>query len=291
VKARWSDLSSRCSSFWRSARDRSDGGLRALFVERFGRANLPLAFAIIPVVAVILTAVTISLIRRTTLRRLLAFELALLLAVAVTLRIGIGRNLGFVIFVLPASDAATNSLNNLIVWTTAGRLLDVRRSKRLGALIIADRSAGQVIAGLAVRPIVGAIGTRNLYLVEFASFAMGGVALIAIVRMHRQKLASVPVVVITPDSAGDDDATRRSRTYVCAVAVLALLTMIGYVMIRNIFLDRAAVQFPTSERYASAIGLVSAIHGLATLLASLFSPGASGPASACAARLPPSPPV
>ena len=245
----------------------------ALFVARFGRGSIPLAFLVIPVVGAVLTIANTILVGRISIRHVLALELATLVAVGAVVRVGTGQGIGAVIFVLPAWDAATNSLNNMIVWTTAGRLLDLRESKRLGAVIIAGRSAGQVIAGLAVRPIVGFIGTSNLFLVEVAAFVAAGGVLAYIIRVHSTQLTTLPPIRTVPRPTGQTDGSSRNRAYVRGIGVLVFLTMVGYVMVRNIFLDRTAVEFPTPEGYASTIGLVSAVQGLAVLIASLLFAG------------------
>lgn len=246
----------------------------ALFVDRFGPGNLPFAFLVMPFLGVaITTAVTVAA-RRLAPAAVLSLQLLTLAVVAVGLRVGIDARLSPVLFMLPAWDAATNSLNNMVVWSVAARLLDVRQTKRLGALVAAGRSAGLVVAGLAAPPVVAAVGAANLYLVQFATVAVGAVVLALIARTH-------PLVFGAPGgshgptgrTATAADEAVRSRRYVRSVLVTVGLTMLGYVVIRNIFLYRAAVQFPSVDEYAAAIGVVGAVHGLCTLATSLFVAG------------------
>lgn len=105
---------------------------------------------------------------------------------------------------------------------------------------------------------------------EIAAFVAGGGVLALIIRVHSIQLAAPPTHRTVPRPAGQTDDSSRNRGYVRAIGVPVLLTMVGCVMVRNIFLDRTAVESPTPEGYASTIGLVSAVQGLAVLVASLL---------------------
>ncbi len=243
----------------------------ALFVQRFGRGDLPLAFLMMPLVGVALTTAVTMAARRLAPLTVLAVQLCMLAVVAVGLRVGIDAELAAVLFLLPVWDAATNSLQNMIVWSVSARLLDVRQTKRLGALVAAGRSAGLVVAGLAAPTIVASVGIANLYVVQFGAVVLAAAVLAMIARAHPLAFGTGRVASAAVPAPRDE--ADRSRRFVRSILATVGLTMLGYVVIRNIFLDRAAVQFPSAADYAGAIGLVGAIHGFCTLAASLLFAG------------------
>ena len=242
----------------------------ALFVERFGARAMPLAILFMPVVGAVLAFLNLRGARRVGLAQLLVINVAVMVAVSLVVRALLaGQGQGWLRFTLPMWDAAVNNLNNLVVWSAATRLFDVRQAKRLGPIVSAGRSTALIAGGLLVPLIVAVVGTRNLFVVQAGAFALAGAVLLRLVRTRGSALSG--------HAAGGEErqpaAERSARPYLLTVFAAAFLSMMAYVLVRNIFLDRGAAQYPLASRYAAEIGLINAAQGVLTLVGGLFLAG------------------
>ncbi len=241
----------------------------ALFVERFGAADLPLALLLMPVFGAVLTTISLRAARSMGLSRLLLAQTAAMVGLAVGVRVGLlGGGSTVLRFLLPMWDAGINNLSNLVVWSAASRLFDVRQVKRLAPIVAGGRSAALIVGGACTPAIVGAVGTSNLYAVQAGVFAAALVVLATLVRRRQEDLGRA-----TPKRPGGHRRSRFAppdRRYVGGVFAVVLLSMTAYVLVRTVFLDRGAAALPDPAEYAGRIGVVSSIQGAVTLLAGLL---------------------
>ncbi len=242
----------------------------SLFVARFGATDLPFAFLTMPLFGVLLGWLNVRGARRLSLDRLLLANVVAMIVISVLVRVGIaGEGAGWVKFVLPTWDAGVNNLNNLVVWGATARLFDVGQAKRLGPVVSAGRSLALVCGGLLVPVVVSLVGTRNLYLVQAVCFALALAVLARLASRRGDHLRGVsatgaPAAAPTGDSA---------RAYLRSVFLVVFVSMLSYVLVRNVFLDRGAARFPDTADYAATIGLLNAAQGVLTLVSALFLAG------------------
>jgi AAA family ATP:ADP antiporter len=242
----------------------------AFFVDRFGARQLPFAFLVMPLFGMGVTTLNLRVGARVGLPRLLVIDVAAMLAVGVAVWVCLGSiSAAWLLFLLPVWDAGVNSMNNLVVWSASSRLLDVRQAKRLAPVISAGRSTALVVGGFLVPVIVHATTTRALYLVQVAAFASGLAIMASLVRRRGAALDSISI----GSGRTSPSADGSPRRYLTAVFAVVFLSMLAYVLVRNIFLDRGAVQFPRPSDYAAQIGLFNACQGVATLLTGLLLSG------------------
>ena len=137
----------------------------ALFFDRIGTDALPLMYLVQGGTAFVfmlgLAAVLGQVDRRRAYLAIPAGLGAVLLAERVAL-LGGGR---WIFPVLWLTVAIAILLQNVFVWGIAGVVTDTRRAKRLFPLFAAGEILGSVTGGLLTDPLVGLIGTENLFLV------------------------------------------------------------------------------------------------------------------------------
>jgi HEAT repeat protein len=240
----------------------------SLFVERFGAQDVPYAFLLMPVLGAVLTVLTLRVGRRVDLGRLVVLEAVLMIVVALVVRTQLGSSPAPVIFLLPVWDAGVNALASVIVWSLAARCFDVVQVKRFGPLLSAGRSVALVAGGLLVPLVVRRADTQDLYVVQ-AAVLMAVVALLVVfVRRHHRELHGHEE---SQGRAGPrrGHATTATRSIAAAFAVVAA-SMLGYTLIRNMFLNRGAARFPDAADYAAQLGLLHAAQGIVTLVVALL---------------------
>lgn len=242
----------------------------ALFVKRFGSRELPFAILCMPVFGVVLAWLNLRAVRRLGLPRALLLDVCSMAVVSIALRLAVADDAHtWIRFVLPMWDAGVNNLNNLVVWGAATRLFDVRQAKRLSPVISAGRSIALVVGGFLVPTVVHSVGTTNLYVLQATLFAAGCVVLLVLTRVRHAALAGTvrgaDVAAGPPTAARAEDESR----YVAAVFGVVFASMLAYVLVRNIFLDRGAARYPVAADYAARIGILNALQGMLTLVSGL----------------------
>jgi HEAT repeat protein len=170
---------------------------------------------------------------------------------------------------------ASEFLLGLAVWGLAGLVTDTRQAKRFFPLIGGAAVAGQVLGGLATRPLASWLGTNNLILVWLVTLAL-------VVLIGRRLMSR---------SGTDDRRPRRPRTsaiadmaaqiregfrYAIRSPLLRWMS-VGSILFSLLFFSlylpfsRAAVaRFPQAEDLAGFFGLFFAVSTAVTLLLSLL---------------------
>ncbi len=237
----------------------------ALFVEAYGARALPTAILLMPLVGGLLTAGNLAAARRLALPGVILANVVAMIAIAVALSVVVSAgDARAVRFVLPLWDAAVNNLNNLVVWSIAGRLFDVRAAKRWGPIVASGRSLALVLGGVVVPVVVAAFGTASLYAVQAVLFAGAMTLVIRLARRRRSQLLTTRAgATASPPDTG-------SVRYLVAILVVVFCSMTAYVLVRNLFLDRAAAVRPDAADYAGVIAVVGAVQGAATFVSALF---------------------
>src|SRR4030095_8615775 len=114
-----------------------------------------------------------------------------------------------------------------------------------------------IAGGLLVPVIVHQIGARRLYVVQAIAF-VGAFAVLGSLVQRRRAVMDAVAAAARPQPR---NAEVRGR-YLAAVFGVVFLSMLAYILVRNIFLDRASAQFPEPSDYAAQIGFFNACQGV-----------------------------
>ena len=191
--------------------------------------------------------------------------------VAGVARVALAADVGWIYPTLWLVRGAAEFLVGLAVWGLAGLVTDTRQAKRFFPLIGAAAVLGQVLGGLATRPLAGWLGTENLVLVW-----MGTLILVAILG---------GVLVGRADPAAARPRRRRAPVledlrdgarYALRSPLLRWMS-VGSVLFSLLFFSlylpfsRAAVErYPAPEDLAGFLGVFTAIATGVTLVLALL---------------------
>jgi HEAT repeat protein len=251
----------------------SDTTAYALFLGAFGAENLPYVYLEIALVVSLIAFIYLRLEKRLPLSRVLSLNLYFWIATSLLLWFGVSIiNAAWLAFILPAWGFALINLCNIIVWTVAGRLFDIRQSKRLFGLVVSGRWIATAAGGFVTPPIVALLGTRHLMLVGALSLAAALLVLRAILRRYGGALVEeAPTKSVEATSAASESLLKNS--FVLLIFGLTLMWVLTYIFALNIFYDRAGAQFPNADQLATFLGAFSAVSGLAAAFSTLFLTG------------------
>ena len=137
----------------------------ALFFDRIGTDALPLMYLAQGGTAFVFMLGLAAVLGRVDRRRAYLAIPAGLGAVVLAERLALLGGGRWIFPVLWLTVAIAILLQNVFVWGIAGVVTDTRRAKRLFPLFAAGEILGSVTGGLLTDPLVGLIGTENLFLV------------------------------------------------------------------------------------------------------------------------------
>ncbi len=166
------------------------------------------------------------------------------------------------------------ALITLEFWGLAGRLFNVRQSKRLYGLIGSGLVVATILGGFAIRPLVNLIGTANLVLVAAGSIVVCLGLMAYTLRLHR---VGQPVEKARADAtqiyvrSGYRDLLKDR--YIVLMAGLTLLGLLGYYFVDLAFYDQVYSSYPDKADLASFLGEFAAVVSIFTLFSQLFVAG------------------
>lgn len=248
----------------------AEGGALSLFLGHLGADRLPLTFLVISLIDVPLTLLYMQVARHIRTRRLLgglALTLVLLMAGARGLfdvHLGAGLALAYV---------AATILNTFIVIQWGVVLLEfftVEESQRAFPLVYVGSHLGSLVAGLALRHLVGSVGTENLLV--FGPMVLGVVALILLVgagrlqegRAWRQGEAPSPAKAKGLQAIKDIGLLRGSKLLRAIAAATAV--MVGLrLALRYLYGAGFEQAFPDADELTRFIGTYTVIAALGSL--------------------------
>jgi len=163
----------------------------------------------------------------------------------------------------------------LAFWGLAGRLLDIRQSKRLFGLVGSGLVVAMIISGFLVRPLVQLMGTSNLLLL-----AAGGIfaCLPLMFYLIRAYNAGHPVAQPTVETERLQQKRKGyvdllKNRYILLMVGLTALNLVAYFFIDNAFYDQVYFRFPERTELASFLGEFLAISSLFNLGSRAFATG------------------
>jgi HEAT repeat protein len=244
----------------------------ALFIREFGTRNLPYAYIATAVLAPSAAFFFLRLGRRVSFQTLELIQVAFLMISCTVFWLLLATPAAhWTTLLLPAWFQTHIILINVAVWSLAGRVFDLRQSKRLFGLVGAGTWIANIVGGFIVAPLVAVFGTDQMMLVA-AIVTAGGLWLMwTILRIELPtergaRSAGAGAVRRSSAPVPDDQPTRR---YIRLILAYVCLWWVAFYFLDNIFYDRASAQFQDTAQLAQALGLQLSATGVLALITSL----------------------
>lgn len=234
-----------------------------LFFQRFEAEQLALVYVANAGIIVAASALFLRLTWRlpigTALTGLSGCLAAIAWIVALALQAGAPDAL---VFCLPILFQAMFVLGNLVIWSLAGRLFDVRQGRRLFGLVNTGYWIGAVGIGLLVKPMTALLGMAGAVLPAALAATGAALGMALATRRYRDRLGEAAATRQT--KAPPATAALRDGHALLVFAVTACVWLAFYV-IDNIFYERAHAIYPDPADLSGFIGLYMAANGAVTI--------------------------
>lgn len=244
----------------------------ALFFTAWDSTAMPYIYLGIAVIVSSITAIFLKISERTSLARFLILSVLFVLIGSVFLRIGLAFTASkWLLLALPIWSQTLVNITVTAFWTLAGNIFDVRQGKRIFGLMNAGSWLAYVVMGPFTIPLVNLLGTENLYLVIAACLLISFFLQQAVIRTN-------PGTQTTPELSEDQPQQTsipqlfRIR-YIALIFALITIWRIAYFILDNIFYDRAAIQYPSTDGMAGFIGGFFGLVGLLGFITDMFLTG------------------
>ena len=250
----------------------------ATFLARFPSSYLPWVYIAAAGVNTVTGTVYSTAQRRVSFSRLMKGTLWFLLAIVLSVRVGLAvSGLAWVAFAGLVSYRIVSSLTDLEYWAVASRIYDVRQAKRLFGLVgtgeVVARTAGAFSIPLLVK--VGGVG--NLMVLSAGGLLLSllfvGAALRPVPGVH--DLPSPPSVAIGQPARGPQTVREGLREiltspYLTMVVGVATLATFGKYFVDFAFLEQMSSLSNREEELAAYLGVFNGATQTVSLLTRLF---------------------
>jgi HEAT repeat protein len=249
----------------------ASSSIDALLFSRGGVDDLPLLYVFLGATMFLATlGVSVLLGRIGRGRAFLAIPAAIA-AIAAGSRILLAIGVGWIYPALWLLRGASEFLLGMAVWGLAGLVTDTRQAKRFFPLIGGAAVLGQVLGGLATRPLAGWLGAENLILVWLGTLAL-------VVALARTLVMDAGAGVRPPQRRRPSAvAEMRDGLRQALRSPLLRWMSVGSVLFSLLFFSlylpfsRAAVaRYPRPDDLAGFLGLFLGVSTAVTLVLSLL---------------------
>ncbi len=242
----------------------------ALFIQEYGAESLPYIYIAVAIVVSVIGSLYARMEAKLPFSLLLIGNLATLLAGILILRVALFSEVSAVIIVLRIWMDVIWILSSLEFWGLAGRLFDLRQSKRLFGLIGSGDIAAKIAGGFSVTGVVALIGTKNLLFVSAAGLGLSLFLLTIIIGVFGSNLKAAPEPPTTTKKASSQPASFFKSKYALLIFGLSALSYLVLYFVDTAFFSQAQKQFPDAEQLASFIGFFFATANIVSLIGRLF---------------------
>ena len=249
----------------------ASSSIDALLFSRGGVDDLPLLYVFLGVTMFLATLGVSVLLGRVGRGRAFLAVPAAIAAIAAGSRILLAIGVGWIYPALWLLRGASEFLLGMAVWGLAGLVTDTRQAKRFFPLIGGAAVMGQVLGGLATRPLAGWLGAENLILVWLGTLAL-------VVALGRT-LVMAAGASVRPQRRRRPSAVAEMRDGLRQALRSPLLRWmsVGSVLFSLLFFSlylpfsRAAVaRYPRPDDLAGFLGLFLGVSTAVTLVLSLL---------------------
>ncbi len=254
----------------------------AIFLDEFGAEAIPYVYIVAAIINALIGVGFTWLERYFSFAQLLVTTLIFLALSTLILRLGLTAVgpagqiglAGLLIFALPVWLRLMWVLGNLVIWALAGRLFDVRQSKRLFTLIMAGAVFGIILSGLILTPIILIIGTSNLLFITVACLAAVLGLLLLTISKFRSQLDKAEASTV--NTAAQPKAQWRyflSNRYILLIFIYTVLSTLGTYVLDFAFFAETRSNISDLDELARFLGNYIGITTLVMLVVSV----AAGP--------------
>jgi HEAT repeat protein len=249
----------------------ASSGIDALVFERYGVERLPVLYLLLGGTMFIASVGVSTLLGRLGRGRAFLAILAAIAAVALAARLAVPADLSWIYPVLWVLRGAGEFLVGMAVWGLSGLVTDTRQAKRFFPLIGGAAVLGQVVGGLATRPLASWVGAEDLIVVWAGSLlvvALLGrrlVALAGTAALPRRRRGASPL-----DDLRQGLRSIRRSSLLRWMAVGSVLFSLLFFSLYLPFSRAATARYPNAEELAGFFGLFSATATALTLVLSLL---------------------
>ena len=247
----------------------------ALLFSRGGVDDLPVLYVLLGVTMFVATLGVSAVLGRLGRGRTFLVIPASIALIAGVARVTLATDAEWIYPALWLLRGASEFLLGLAVWGLAGLVTDTRQAKRFFPLIGGAAVLGQVVGGLATKPLAGWLGTDNLILVWLGT--------LGIVVVLGRRLVAMTDAAIPPSRRRRTSAIAEMKTdvreglhYAVRSPLLRWMS-VGSVLFSLLFFSlylpfsrAVAERYPQSDDLAGFLGLFFAVSTAVTLLLSLL---------------------
>lgn len=243
----------------------------ALFMERFGAAQLAIVWILLAVIGTGLTIAINTFTRQLTPRAyLFTIHGVILTIMAITWALLNQVQHDWLIFSLPLLFELIYMLFSLQFIAQVTRLMNVRQTKRLAGLARSGEFLAEIVAASVALALLQVLEVHDLITVA-AVITFGVVATVQLAAM-----AFGPALLPTTEDAARDDGpdvkllTLLRLPYVRLISICYAIYLFAYFFLDAAFYSHVATQFPDKVAYAEFLARFSTFSGAVTLIAMVF---------------------
>jgi HEAT repeat protein len=243
----------------------------ALLFARGGVDDLPVLYLLLGATMFLATLAVSAVLGRLGRGRAFLAIPSTIAVIAVAARVALATDAEWIYPALWLLRGASEFLLGLAVWGLAGLVTDTRQAKRFFPLIGGAAVLGQVVGGLATRPLASGLGTDNLIVVWLGTLVM-------VVVLGRILLSRAGADVLRPRRRRTPAIVEMRDGFRYAVRSPLLRWMsVGSILFSLLFFSlylpfsrAAADRYPQPDDLAGFFGLFFAVSTAVTLVLSLL---------------------
>ncbi len=240
----------------------------SLFLGAYPASMLPLGYFGVSIAMPLVGAAHAWLERRFDLPRLLLINLCLMALSLLIWRWLVDLPWNGWLLLLYVWWTVVWSILNLALWGLAGRLFDVRQSKRLNGVVGAGEMLAMVLGGLSVAYLVRPLGAANLLLLSAAAIVLGVLVLGRLLATQGAQLQAVEENV--EQSADSSTKAQLKDRYLRLIFINSAIACLVFYVVDNAFFSLATAHFPGEEAMAALVGQIDAACGVLLFVSRLF---------------------
>ena len=248
--------------------------IEALFFARYGVEKLPVMYLLLGGSMFVMSLGVSALLGSRGRARAFLLIPSAIAALALAGRVGAGAGVDVVYAGLWLLQGAAQFMLGLSVWGLAGIVTDTRQAKRFFPLIGAGSVLGQVVGGLATKPLATLIGAENLILVWVA--ALAGMVVVGRTLLALAGGRSSSEHISRRRNEGAFEQLRQGFRYVRRSALMRWMAL-GAILFSLLFFSlylpfsrTATARYPDPDELAGFFGLFYAMSTAVALVLSLF---------------------
>lgn len=243
----------------------------SLFLIKFDRAMLPIAYMANGLIVFLLGYVASAIQKRISFSQLTVSLITfLMLTVTILLFAYQLTDNQWFIFLLFLWNRIFVFVNGITFWTTAAKVFNLQQAKRLFGLISTGDVISSVLSYLSIPLLLTFIQTDHLLYLSLISLIVCMALMVLITRKYRAQLSVTKEKSPAADPDKDNLALNANQSYYSLLFLLALLPVFGLLFVDYVFFAESKEAFPDKETLASFLGIFFGICAVIEFLIKTF---------------------